>query len=226
MKILAFLVLALITNFYSIAQNEFFHELSIGTEVFEKESFYITLDASWKHLYEEIGWRRWGLGTKATKEINGWSFVGGFAGYYTFHKEINNFTELRPQIGIGLNTKISRKLVFFQQMHTEWRAFFYSGSINEENYLRPKYKIGIDYILNESEEIHQSWNLRATIEWYFNKDIATGERFAQSRDHGLKIIRDLKNGHEIGLGYKLEIFSKLLDNKHENGHILLLEYGF
>lgn len=208
------------------AQSEFFHEIEIGTQVLEKESFNIDVTASWKHLYDEVGWRRWGVNTKVTKKTNNWSLNGGLAIYFTFHKEIDNFLEVRPYIGIGLKTRISDKLDFKQRIRTEWRNFIYSGDSDNENYLRPRYKIGLDYLLSENEETHEGWKLVTDFEWYFNKDTASGERFAQSREFGFKIIRELKNKHEIGLGYKYEKLTKLFHNHEENGNIIVLEYRF
>lgn len=221
-----FLFLITLVCINAKAQSEFFHEIEIGTKVLEKESFKIDVNASWKHLYDEIGWRRWGINTKVVKEMNNWTLNAGLATYYTFHKEINNFIEVRPYIGIGLKTKILNNLLFKQQLRTEWRTFFYSGDSSNENYFRPRYKIGLDFKINEKEETQEGWRLVTNIEWYFNKDTATGERFAQSREYGFTIIRELKNEHEIGLGYKLEKFSKLIHNDHENGQIMMLAYRF
>lgn len=223
MKKSASLILIFFLTKFGFSQTEYFHEIEIGTEVLEKEIFALEVNASWKHIYDEIGWRRWGINAMAIKDVKNWTFYGGLTTFYTFNKNIDNFLELRPQVGLGLKTEITDKFFMNQRLLGEWRTFYYSGENEEENYTRTRYRLMLNYIISENEEKATAWKIKPSIEWYFTKNVAIGERFAQSREYTFKLIRGFKNKHELGIGYRLEKFIKFIE-ENETGHIFLLEY--
>ncbi len=204
-------------------QTEYFHEIEIGTNVLEKGNYSLEVNASLKHIYDNIGWRRWGLNGVIKKDLNDWALYGGLLTFYTFNKDIHNFLEIRPQAGIGLTTKITDKLTLNQRLLGEWRTFYYSGNSSADNYTRTRYRLFLNYIISENEERQTAWKIKPIIEWYYSKDVALGERYAQAREYSLKLIRAFKNKNELIIGYRIEKFIKLIE-ENETGHVFIIEY--
>ncbi len=224
-KILITALLLLVCQL-SWAQDEFFNELEFRADVFENEKWTLRITPSWKHIYDEVGWRRLGLGFTAIRKLNNWHLLGGLYNSYTFNKEIDNLYELRPWAGIGLYTPISERILFYQKAKAEWRNLFISGEdTKNENYGRLRYRMDLHFLLSENEEKNTEWKLKTSAEWYFLKDPASGERFPNSREFGLKFVHKFKNNHEIGFGYKIESFYEAVHHEGGNGHIFLLEYA-
>lgn len=207
-------------------EQEIFTEMVLGTDFLETEKWNLNARASWKHLYDEIGWRRWGVDIAGKRSLKKWSLQAGVGNYYTFHKNIDNFYELRPWLIIGYKIPFAKQFSFNQFLRGEWRNFFFSGGTNDENYGRMRYKTGIDYRFLENEEKYTAWKLNTFAEWYFQRDPINGERFANSREFGLKLQRELHNRHEIGIAYKFESFFEAANQHGGNAHIFVLEYSF
>ncbi|WP_103070160.1 DUF2490 domain-containing protein [Aquimarina sediminis] len=226
MKHTYILLLIIGFSFNLKAQTEFFHEFEVTKELKDTESWNIQITGNWKHLYEEPSWRRLGISGLAIKKLQNWQLLGGMNTYYTFDKEIDNFIELKPYLGLALKTKIIERLDLKQQFKGEWRNFLFSEEIEDENYGRLRYKIGIEYLFKENEEIPKEWKLVGTIEWYFLREHLTKERFSNSREYSFKILHKLTNGQEIGLGFLYEEFNQLFGQENKSGTTILLEYRF
>lgn len=225
MKKIITTLLLVSTYFSANAQEAFFYEIKTGINLLEKKTFSLEANANWKHVYDEIGWRRLGVAGMATKKLKNWSFYGGLSMFYTFNKNIDNYLEIRPQIGLGLTTPIVDRLTLNQRFLGEWRTYFYSGENKSENYTRSRYRILLNYIVVENKEKQTAWKIKPSVEWYFTKNTAYGERFAESRRYTLMLSHEFKNKDELSIGYRYENFIKLIE-ENEIGHLVLLEYSF
>lgn len=219
------LLLLISVNFFAQAQEDFFYEMKVSTNLVEKESFYLEVNTNWKHVYNEVGWRRLGVAGMATKKINNWSLYGGLSTFYTFNKDIVNYLEIRPRIGLGLTTPIVDRLSLNQRLLGEWRNHFYSKENRNRSYTRSRYRVLLNYTIAENKEKQTAWKVKPSIEWYFTKNVAYGERFAESRRYTLMLSREFKNKDELSIGYRYENFIKLLE-QNKIGHLVLLEYSF
>jgi hypothetical protein len=219
-----FLILFSIICQNTYSQDEFFHEIVIEKKLIENEQWEIVGEANFKYIYDEIGWRRWGMSVVGIRKIQKFNVLAGANGYYTFDKSITNFFEIRPWMALQLNFPIVSEIYLRQSLKYEWR-FFYSEVNNstKENYRRLRYQIGFDIPLQGKEE--SSWKFRPHFEWLFIRDPATFERFSNERDYGILFLKKFSNDHEISFGYKLEEF---YDDrtKHGNGHIVVVGYSF
>lgn len=210
-----------------IAQNEFFHELVLEKILIENEKWEFVGEANFKNLYDENGWRRWGVSFAGVRKLKHFSIHGGFNSYFTFNRDITNFFEVRPWAALQYNILIDRKITLRQRLKYEWR-FFYTegGNTRRENYRRLRYQIGVDIPLAGEEE--SSWVIRPFFEWFFIRDPATFERFPNERDYGVMATKTLKNEHELFFTYRLEDFYNIndADSERRNGHIFLIGYSF
>ena len=221
------IILFVFTSHFIYGQDsEVFHGLSLGTEVWKKEKWQLDAIAHWNHLYNEPKWRRFGIDAVIKRNVTNWTLLGGLNTYYTFNTKTDDYFELRTWLGIALKTPVSHRLKLAQKLRGEWRNFFYSGHLKDENYTRLRYKVGFDYELSKNEETHKEWKLLADIEWYFLKDPASGERFVNSGEYSLKLVREFANQNEVGFGYILEEFSSLLNENKNKGHTFFIEYSF
>lgn len=208
------------------SQNEFFHEISVAKTLSETEKWDISAEANWKHIYDEVGWRRAGIDFEFERELQVLKFSTGASTYYTFNKKIQNFWEFRPWIALGLRTDLFRRISFLQRIRAEWRNF--RGENVSDNYDRIRYRLILDYAARESTE--KPLNLQVASEWYFFDKPTIVERFPRFRDFSIRVIKGFPNMHRLILGYKIEFF---LDETDEtvgaeggNGHLVMIGYEF
>ncbi len=217
----------LVSSYKLFGQDDFFHEIEIKKEFYDSDEWTFEAASNWKHIYDEVGWRRWSIDAIVKRKLDNWAISGGIVNYFTFNEDIYNCFEVRPHLSVQLKTPVVNKFTFLQQLRSEWRTFIYTqGNSKNESYGRLRYKIGGLYTLSEKKELETAWKVRGDIEWYFLKDPTIGERFPNSRQYTLKVIREFKAGKELSFGYKLEYFYKNVQNKDGNGHTLILGYGF
>lgn len=205
-------------------EDEFFHELEITYPFLKKEKWQGKASANWKHIYDEIGWRRWGIDATISRSIKFLRLEAGITANYTFDKEIINYTEVRPWIGIRSDLQLSERLLFMQKVKVESRQFFYEEVYANEQRIRSRLLLAMKYdLLDERED----WKLNPTGEWYFVGRNADAERFVNSVEFGLRLIKVFPNDHELAFGYKIESYKKSnVENNTKRGHIFVLEYGF
>ena len=85
------------TNFFKIAK---------------KKDWKFNLISNYKHAYQNSKWRRFGLDFDFNKKLNSnWTISGGFANNYRFDKELGDFYELRPKIGIEYKISIFENVI-------------------------------------------------------------------------------------------------------------------
>ncbi|SEI75481.1 hypothetical protein SAMN05192553_101122 [Cyclobacterium xiamenense] len=220
--ILSFLLFIL--SHQALAQDEFFHEIVIEKTLLEKEEWEFIGEANFKHLYDEPAWRRWGVSFAGVRRIKRFRILGGINSYYTFNRDITNFFEVRPLSAVQYTIPIAGKITLRQRLKSEWRFFYTEGyNSTRENYGRLRYQIGVDIPIPSGEE--SSWVIRPYFEWFFIRDPATFERFPNERDYGIRVIKSLKNEHELFFSYRLEEFYTI-DTEKSNGHIFLIGYSF
>lgn len=220
MKKLALLLIFLPTCL-CFGQTDFFTNLTVGKN-FKKDPWGFSAAADWKHIYDDIGWSRIGVYGSAGYSYKNWKLLGGLASQYTFDREIVNGLEIRPWLGIGLTTEIVTNLKLEQEVRLEWRNFIYH-EIADENYVRTTYNIGLNYGL---EKINlPSWSVQSGYIWYFLKDPAAGERYADSREFRFLITKDF-SGNKLSFGYKSERFRILPSRPHSEAHTLDVTFTF
>lgn len=217
-------LLFIILSHRALAQDDFFHEIAIEKKLIENEEWEFVGEATFKHLYEEPAWRRWGVSFAGVRKIQRFRIHAGVNSYYTFNKNIANFFEVRPWTAVQYKVPIVKEINLRQRLKYEWRFFYTEGNNStRENYGRFHYQIGFDIPIPAKEEF--TWNIRPYFEWFFIRDPATFERFPNERDYGITLIKSLKNEHEISFGYKMEEFYNQ-DSNQGNGHIFLIAYSF
>ncbi|NJO01181.1 MAG: DUF2490 domain-containing protein [Bacteroidia bacterium] len=225
LKFFVFVFLNVIHYAYSQNENELFHEIILEKILFENEKWEFVGEANFKHLYNEPGWRRWGMSFMGARKIKRFSLSAGANGYYTFNKSITNFFEVRPWTALQFNIPIVAKITLRQRLKYEWRFFYTEGDDpTRENYRRLRYQIGFDIPIPIKGE--SSWKIRPFFEWFFIRDPTTFERFPNERDYGLMVIKRLKNDDELSITYRLEDFYNLDTEEPINGHIFLVAYSF
>jgi hypothetical protein len=207
-----------------LAQDEFFHEIAIEKELIEHEEWEFMGEANFKYLYNEPAWRRWGVSFAGVRKIKRFRILAGVNSYYTFNRDITNFFEVRPWTALQYNIPIIGEIILRQRLKYEWRFFYTEGDNSaRENYRRLRYQVGIDIPIPGEEE--SSWVIRPYFEWFFIRDPATFERFPNERDYGVRIIKRLKNEHELFISYRLEELYNI-ETEQGNGHIFLIGYSF
>ncbi|WP_435525132.1 hypothetical protein [Chryseobacterium indoltheticum] len=83
---------------------------------------------------------------------------------------------------MGLTTPIVDKLTLNQRLLGEWRNYFYSKENENRSYTRSRYRVLLNYIISENKEKQTAWKIKPSVEWYFTKNVAYGERFAEFED--------------------------------------------
>ncbi|MFN0049847.1 MAG: DUF2490 domain-containing protein [Cytophagales bacterium] len=219
-----FYILSIILSHNVYSQNEFFHELSIEKKLIKKEKWELFGEANFKYIYNEIGWRRWGVSFSGVRKIKRFSLFGGVNTYYTFDESIINFFEVRPWTTLQLNIPIIANITLRQRLRYEWRFFHTEDkSSTRENYGRLRYQIGFDIPIPIKAE--SSWKIRPFFEWFFIKAPADFERFSNERDFGLMAIKRFKNEHELSFGSTREVYYNL-DSEPEYGYLFFVGYSF
>ena len=216
-------LLAILSCNKAISQDELFHEISLEKIIVENEQWEFVGEGSWKHLFNEPRWRRFGISLFGVRKINRLHLLSGVNGYYTFNRSIVNFFELRPWAALAYKVSLNSKISLRQRLKAEWRLFYDEGEAPREDYSRIRYQLGLEIPLS-AKEGEAVWKVRPYFEWYFIRDPSTFERFPNERDYGITFIKRMENHHELSLGYKLEEFYNV-ENEHGNGHIFLIGYS-
>ncbi|MBC2838830.1 hypothetical protein [Robiginitalea sp. SC105] len=199
------------------AQEEFFHELELETVVWENERWEVAARTSWKHIYDEVAWRKFGLDGGVIRKAGNWGFLGGLSTFYTFNKEIDNFWEVRPWVAIQYTFPLFRTINVKQRLRSEWRNFFQEGGGETINYHRLRYAIWFGFRLWESER----WSQQLGFENYFVDLPAILERFPNERDYRLLFLHELPNSNELFFGVKVETFF-IVDTREKSSALLLI----
>lgn len=220
-----FLLLFLFISNLINSQNEIFTEFNISDVQTINPKWEISESLNWKHIYDEIGWRRIGLNVNVNRYMNDWVAMGGLTNFYTFDKEIDNVYELRPWIGIGLNSKITDKIKFKQQFRTELRNLFFENSNSNSSNGRFRYNITGNFLLHSQIEKKINWQLNLSSEWYIVKNPISGDRFPSSRENQLKVIYGYKN-YKFSAAYMIEKFFRTDNLPSYNGQTLVFEFEF
>lgn len=208
------------------AQNEFFHDISVSKKMEHSKKWNTVFNLNWKHIYNEIGWKRWGLEAKSLYQMNQWGLFGGIANYYTYDPEIDNYFELRPFVGISLKTNITKRIFFNQRFQSEWRNLFYGNhNLNNHN-VRFRYRIGTDFPITKEIITFSPWMIRIETEWYLLNNLNQRERYINSTEYSIMFLKTLKKEKELRFGYHLEKLNKLFYSEEENAHTLFIEYEF
>jgi len=205
------------------AQTEYFHELRIDHTLLEKEKWELAGEVNWKNLYNEPGWRRWGMSFEAVHQLNKFQLIGGGNVFYTFNRKITNFFELRPWWSAQVNIPLFRSISFRHRLRSEWRFFFNEGDNQRDNYGRIRYQGALDVPLSTKED--RSWTIRPLFEWFFIRNPAEFERFSNERNYGLFLLHELTHKRRISFGYRYETFYQI-EGDHETGHIFIVSYSF
>lgn len=208
----------------SAQTDEVFTELEIGYIYVNNEKWRGDAVAKWKHIYDEIGWRKWGAEAGISRKLKSISIEGGAALYYTFDKDITNYLEIRPWLGLRSDLDMGKRLLLIQKFKVENRNLLYDDRFRNESFLRSRYLLSFryDFLKNRKD-----WKLNPAAEWYFIGKKADAERFVNSFEASLKVMKILKNENEIAVGYKLESFKESeVTGDLGNGHSFIIEYTF
>lgn len=203
------------------AQDIFFTDIT-ATKNFKRENWNFQGAAVWKHVYSDTYWSRIGLKGRADYNYRNWSLEGGLTLYHTFDREIVNSVEVRPWLGIKLTSMIVSDLYLQQECRIEWRNFFYEH-FADRDYIRNTYDISLNFSL---ENINlRSWSLQSGYKWYFIKNAALGERYADSREFRFVIIKQFAKSR-LSVGYKREKFKPLSGRFSLDSNTVELIYTF
>lgn len=219
-KILIILLCLLTGKAFS---QEVFHDLEINKIFQNTEKWKIDAAMNWKHIYDEVGWRRWGASGMVTQKMGIFGLRAGLMAFYTFDKDIVNHWELRLWLGVQLKNKIADQLYLIQEVRGEWRNIFYADNQYKGN-IRTRYKVGLEYEFPENEEAKtKGWGLATEAEWYFikDKDIAS-ERFNNTREISFIATKGISEKTILGFGYKFETLNKNIYSHTENGHNIVV----
>jgi hypothetical protein len=223
-SLLLFVMLLRPVALFAQEKDEFFHEIEVAYTYLNNEKWRGVVAANWKHIYDEIGWRRWGGDAYISRKIKSIAIEAGLTANYTFDKDITNYLEIRPWFGLRSDLELTRRFLLMQKFKVENRNLLYNDRYKNETFLRSRYLLSLKYNFIKGRE---DWKLNPTGEWYFIGKKANAERFINSFELGLRLIKVFKNGHELALGYKIESFkqSEVTGNTGK-GHIFILECGF
>lgn len=226
MKLSFIILIIVIVHSGALAQTEFFHEISLSKTLYsqDKKTIY-TIMPSWKHIYDDIGWRKWSLLGQVKRQYNNWYIGGGFGGFYTFDKDIQNNLELRPFAVVSLKNAIINKMMLTQSLKYEWRYFIYSNKEYNFNTSRLRYNLNIVTVIHENLERKTNWKLRNEVEWYLLKSNNIRERFINSTEYALMFLREIGKV-EWGIGYRIERFNRNFLVDDPNGHTVVVEVNF
>lgn len=182
-----------------------------------KENWSYSTSLWYKHIYDHPGWRRMSGFGIANYTYKTWIFQGGFSTQYTFDDEIVNSLELRPWLAVGLKTPITDDLYLKQQVYFEWKNFFYKND-SHENYLQQTVDVGLYYDLKQLKLTN--WSLETGYMWYFLKDPALGERFANSREYRIVFYKKMKKA-TLAFGYFFEKYKDFESLPQSNAHTMM-----
>lgn len=209
---------------FSQEKDEFFHEIEISHTYINNDKWRGAVAANWKHIYDEIGWRRWGADIYISRKIKSVAIESGITVNYTFDQDIVNYWDLRPWLGLRSDLKLNDRFLLMQKFKIESRNLYFDDSYKNEHLLRSRYLLSLRYNFLKDKE---SWKLNPTTEWYFIDRQADAERFVNSVEFGLRVIKVFENENELAFGYKIETFKKTnLSENSGRGHIIIIEYGF
>ncbi|MGN6493798.1 MAG: hypothetical protein ACTHLE_17475 [Agriterribacter sp.] len=204
-------------------EDEIFHELEVACTYVNNTKWRGAVAANWKHIYDETGWRRWGGDAYISRKIKFIAFEAGVTSSYTFDKDIVNYWEVRPWVGIRSDFELGKRLVLMQKFKVESRHFFYEDSYSNEQRTRNRFLLSLKYNFLRNRK---DWKLNPTAEWYFVGKAADAERFSNSVEFGLRVIKVFPNEHEMAIGYKRESYKSEYISNSKHGHIFMLEYAF
>jgi len=211
-------------TFFAQDKDEFFHEMEISHTYVNNDKWRGAISANWKHIYDEIGWRRWGGDVYISRKIKSIAIESGITVNYTFDKDIVNYVDFRPWLGLRSDLQLNDRIFLMQKFKIESRNLYFDESYRNEHLLRSRYLLSLKYNLFKDKD---NWKLNPTTEWYFIDRQIDAERFVNSVEFGLRIIKVFENENELAFGYKMESFKKTyLSENSGRGHILVLEYGF
>jgi len=227
MKIKFFYSICIAQIFFSttFGQTDLFHEITVNKNFYSKKNITYTVSPQWKHIYNDIGWRRWSVNGQIKKQLNIWSIGGGIGAYYVFDKNIQNNLEIRPYLFLSLKSTITKNIYLNQTLKSDFRYFLFENSTNNFSTTRLRYNINIPTVLYQNKSNEVKWKIKPEIEWYILKNKNINERFINSTEYALTFLRESKKV-EIGIGYRLEKFNKNLLITDPNGHTILLEINF
>lgn len=206
------------------AQSEFFSELSVTKFFMLPNRNTIVVSPSAKHIYDDIGWRRYGVSGEFRHAISNWDLIGGIGNFYTFDNNIDNYFEFRPYLALRLNTPMGSKCRFGQIARTELRSFFYQNRDDNETKGRIRYAVNLLYTLSQQEK--KAWKVRATCEWYVLKEVSYLERFVGSTEYTFEMIREFSEIKALSLAYKQEQFNKNFSINATTGHTIAIDFTF
>jgi len=210
--------------FFSQEKDELFHEIEVTYTFVNNDKWRGAVTTNWKHIYDEIGWGRWGGDVYISRKIKLIAIESGITVNYTFDKDIVNYLDVRPWLGLRSDLQLSERTFLMQKFKIESRNLYFDESYRNEHLLRSRYLLSLKYNLFKDQE---NWKLNPTTEWYFIDRQVDAERFVNSVEFGIRIIRVFENENELAFGYKIESFKKTnLSENSGRGHILVLEYGF
>lgn len=187
-------------------QNDFFSTVGASKRKLVSEKLSYSIAADWKHIYNEVAWDRIGTSGEVDYQQNFWTLEAGGVVQYTFDKQISNYIELRPWAGIRLENKIIPDLSFVQEARIEWRNFLFRDA-QDDNYIRTTLEASFNYNLDKIGL--NNWLLNTGYVWYFLKNPALGERFANSQEFMMNFRK--RGRHSFLIGYKYEKFRKFLE---------------
>ncbi|RSK39307.1 hypothetical protein [Mangrovimonas spongiae] len=218
-----FIIIFIFFPLLSFSQtDDLFLDLTVAKTFKDDMGFNYDASVSYKQIFDHPSWSRINASGSATYKYNAWSLLGGFTTQYIFDEEISNGLELRPWLGIGLKTKIIEGLKANQLGKVEWRNFIYDG-LKNENYIRTTYSFGVLYDLDIFKLKH--WQVDTGYTWYFLKDPARGERYANSREFRIYMIKTFTKSR-ISMGYLLEKYRHFNNLPLGDAHTFKITYTF
>ncbi|GLB50715.1 hypothetical protein Y10_30830 [Neptunitalea sp. Y10] len=210
--------LLLVTSVTNAQEDELFGNLSVGKSFAGSGNWGYSSALTYKHIFDEIGWRRLSGDFGTNYKYGVWGFKGGLSLQYTFDDEIVNSLEVRPWVGASLRNELINHLAMIQVGRLEWRNFFYDG-VDNEAYIRTTFDVGFEYELHDLNL--ETWAVETGYTWYFLKDPAIGERYANSREFRFLFIKKLPKAKLI-FGYKAEKFREFDGEDHGAAHTIHL----
>lgn len=217
------ITLLLFTTTFSVmyGQKDFFTTVGASKRKLVSEKLSYSITADWKHIYNDVAWDRLGTGLEVDYQQNFWTLEAGGVVQYTFDKQISNYFELRPWFGVRLENQIIPDLSLVQEGKVEWRNFIFRNA-QDDNYIRTTFEMSFNYNLDKIGL--NNWLVNSGYVWYFLKDPALGERFANSKEFMFNLRKKGKNSFLIG--YKFETFSKFLEEGDARAHSIELKVFF
>ncbi|MFD2891212.1 hypothetical protein ACFS5J_04200 [Flavobacterium chuncheonense] len=202
--------------FYGVqvwGQKDFFHDISFQTNLLHNEKITVLSESNWMHNYSESRWHRLGFNVEVLRKLENWTFLGGLVNNYTFDEQIDNFYELRPWLGIALQTPITDKLFLKQRLRIENRNIFYGDKIKYQSILRTRFDVALEYNFPKSK-------VRTDIEWFIRKDPALSDRYNSRRSYRLQYSYFGFKKMIFSIGYKYQRFNRKYNPEANDGHTI------